>query len=57
MVAPGVLMLIIALIFLVTLMLAAFCALRLTRTTVAPDVTPMKAALERRMREGAEFRL
>ncbi|GAO40187.1 hypothetical protein SCH01S_45_00300 [Sphingomonas changbaiensis NBRC 104936] len=38
---------------------AVFCALLLTRTSPvpAPDVAPMKKALERRIREGVEFRL
>lgn len=52
-------MLIIALVLIAMLALAAWCAVRLTRVGAAPaaDVAPMKIALERRMREGAEFRL
>lgn len=39
--------------------LAATCAVLLTRAhpVPAPDVEPMKKALERRLREGVEFRL
>ena len=50
-------MLIIAAILLALFLLAVFYVIRQTRAAAAPDVAPMKAALERRLREGAEFRL
>ena len=52
-------MLIIALALLVMLAAAVFCAVRLTRVAPKPiaEVSPMKATLERRIREGADFRL
>ena len=50
-------MLIIACVLIAMLALAAFCAVRLTRDGTMPvaDVAPMKIALERRLREGAEL--
>jgi hypothetical protein len=52
-------MLVITIVFAVMLAVAVLCALRLTRPAAAParDVESMKTALERRIREGAEFRL
>lgn len=52
-------MLIIVFVLVVMLALAAWCAVKLTRAGAEPaaEVAPMKIALERRMREGAEFRL
>ena len=52
----------IALVLVAMIALAAFCAIRLTRIAApkpAPvaDVSPMKAALERRIREGRDFTL
>lgn len=37
--------------------LALLCAMLLTRPGAPADVAPMKHALERRIREGVEFRL
>lgn len=52
-------MFVITLILVVMLAIAAVCAIRLTRPTVQraprPEVSPMKAALERRMREGGDL--
>ncbi len=54
-------MLIIAIVLFVLLAIAVFCAVRLTRTETAPapaaEMSPMRATLERRIREGADFRL
>lgn len=55
-------MFMLALVLVAMVALAAFCAIRLTRIAApkpAPlaDVAPMKVALERRIREGADFRL
>jgi hypothetical protein len=53
-------MLIIALVLFVMLAVAAFCALRLARTPQAPvkvEASPMRATLERRIRDGADFRV
>ncbi len=49
----------IALILLAFASLALLCAMLLMRPASAPaaDVEPMRHALERRIREGAEFRL
>jgi hypothetical protein len=48
----------IALVFVAFIALAVTCALRLMRpAAVSGEVEPMKKALERRIREGAEFRL
>lgn len=51
-------MLIVAFILIATLLLAAFGAARLMRPARIPVSDPysMKAALERRVRDGAEFR-
>ncbi len=55
-------MLTIILVFIAMLAIAVLCAIRLTRAAPASavvetgEVESMKAALERRMREGAEFR-
>lgn len=52
-------MLMIAVALFVMLAIAAFCAIRLTRAAPAPvpEMSPMRATLERRIREGADFSL
>ncbi|HEU4968237.1 hypothetical protein [Sphingomonas sp.] len=49
----------ISLVLIVFIALATLFAVLLARTSPAPvaDVAPMKKALERRLREGVEFRL
>jgi hypothetical protein len=52
-------MLMITLVLVAMLAVATICAIRLTRPTAvqtrAAEVSPMKAALERRLREGGEI--
>lgn len=52
-------LIVIAFILVTMLAIAVLCARRLTGPSVKPiaDVSPMKATLERRIREGREFRL
>lgn len=52
-------MLLISIVLIAFVALAALCATLLLRThpAPAPDVEPMKKALERRLREGVEFSL
>lgn len=52
-------MLILTLVFLGLAVIAALCAVLLARSKAAPvaDVSPMRATLERRLREGADFSL
>ena len=51
-------LLILALVLIAMLATAVFCAIRLARpvTTPSADVASMKLTLERRVREGADFR-
>ena len=47
-----------ALILCLTIAAAGYCAVRLTRPVKRPlvaEVSPVKATLERRLREGADF--
>jgi len=54
-------MILISIVLVAFVALAALCAVLLLRAHPAPaalpDVEPMKKALERRLREGVEFRL